>query len=44
LSQYRKSIYDGPEELANEAARWFLETAEAAVAERGFFAVVLAGG
>jgi 6-phosphogluconolactonase len=44
LSQYRKSIYDGPEELANEAARWFVETAEAAVAERGFFAVVLAGG
>ncbi len=44
MSQYRKSIYDGPEELADEAARWFVETAEAAVAERGFFAVVLAGG
>lgn len=44
MSQYRKSVYDTPEELAAEAARGFVELGEAAVAERGFFAVVLAGG
>lgn len=44
MTEYRKYVYESPEELANEAARWFVETAEAAVAERGFFAVVLAGG
>lgn len=37
-------VYETPEELAREAARDFAETAEAAVAERGRFAVALAGG
>lgn len=44
MTEHRKSIYDSPEELAQEAARRFVELGEAAVAERGFFAVVLAGG
>ena len=37
-------VYESPEELAREAARDFAEHAEAAVAERGRFAVALAGG
>jgi 6-phosphogluconolactonase len=43
-SSPRKYIYESPGELASEAARWFVDTAEAAVAERGYFAVALAGG
>ncbi|WP_047864763.1 6-phosphogluconolactonase [Rubrobacter aplysinae] len=44
MTGYRASIHDGPRELAREAARRFVETAEAAVAEKGFFTVALAGG
>jgi len=44
VTGYKKLVYESPEELADEAARRFAETAEAAVAERGFFAVALAGG
>lgn len=44
MTEYRKYVYESPEELANEAARWLVEIAEAAVAEKGYFAVVLAGG
>ena len=37
-------IFDTPEELAEAAARGFVERAAAAIAERGRFAVALAGG
>jgi 6-phosphogluconolactonase len=38
------NIYDGPEELAQAAAREFASRAADAIEERGRFAVVLAGG
>ena len=38
------NIFDTPEELAEAAARGFVERAAAAIAERGRFAVALAGG
>jgi 6-phosphogluconolactonase len=37
-------VYETPEELAEAAAREFADRAEEAIAERGRFAVVLAGG
>lgn len=37
-------IYDSPQELAEAAARAFVEEAARAIAERGRFAVALAGG
>jgi 6-phosphogluconolactonase len=40
----RTLVYDTPEELASDAARKFAEAAEAAVSQRGRFAVALAGG
>lgn len=44
MTENRTLVHESPEELANEAARSFVEAAEAAVAERGRFTVVLAGG
>ena len=37
-------VYEGPQELAAAAARAFVESAADAIAERGRFAVALAGG
>ena len=37
-------VYEGPQELAEAAARAFVESAADAIAERGRFAVALAGG
>ncbi len=37
-------VYEGPQELAEAAARAFVEGAAKAIAERGRFAVALAGG
>ena len=37
-------VYDTPQELARAAARDFATKAEAAMGERGRFAVALAGG
>lgn len=44
MTQQKTLVYETPEELAREAARGFAEAAEAAVAERGRFALALAGG
>lgn len=44
MTEPQVRIYETPEELSREAARDFVERAEAAVAERGRFAVALAGG
>lgn len=44
MTEPRVLTYDDPDELAREAARGFVEQAEAAVSERGSFVVALAGG
>lgn len=44
MTEPQVRIHESPDDLAREAARDFVERAEAAVAERGRFAVALAGG